>query len=325
MTTVTTQIFELGRGMRLQPVTDFYGRSMKRGDVIEWRGAYSARYVITEKIDNGHGMHFRCIKIESLHFHQVEAHNIKRVDDETLWHTQHYFKVSEIEEAKLVEIEAKANAKADDDQRKAESAKRAKAEQIARGQEVHARLFPWARSFIVAERIVDDSDLQSDYFAEHGEDMIILAPSKSERNNFSEMRKDAMLIPETKHLGPGKDKYFPCVVITEDNPTKRMWKGCRSEWHRHLADDETGNIISFSTVQELTDWTSKQPAPYDVEGMKFAWSFTEEKAEHREDYAGGKGLYLQLRGNSWRVYKETRLSDDILLALGSDRISHLQK
>ena len=325
MTTVTTQIFELGRGMRLQPVTDFYGRSMKRGDVIEWRGAYSARYVITEKVDIGHGLHFKCIQIESMRFHQVEAHNIKRSDDETLWHTQHYFKVSDIAEDELVEIESIAKAKTDDDQRKAEASKRAKAEQIARGQEVHARLFPLARSFVVAERIVDDSDLQSDYFAEHGEDMIILAPSKSERNNFAEMRKAAMLIPETQHLGPGKDKYYPCVVISEDCHEKRMWKGCRSEWHRHLSDDEAGNSISFSTVEELTDFHSKQPAPYDVEGMKFSWSFTEEKAEHREDYAGGKGLYLQLRGNSWRVYKETRLSDEILLALGSDRITHLQK
>jgi len=325
MTTVTTQIFELGRGMRLQPATDFYGRTMKRGDVIEWRGAYSARYVITEKIDSSHGINFRCIKIESLHFHQVEAHNIKRSDDETLWHTQHYFKVSEIAEAELVEIESEAKAKAEADQQKAEAAKRAKAEQIARGTEVHTRLFPWARSFVVAERIVDDSDLQSDYFAEHGEDMIVLAPSKSDRNNFAEMRKAAMLTPETQHLGPGKDKYYPCVIVTEDCPEKRMWKGCRSEWHRHLADDETGNTVSFSTVQELNDWISKQPEPYEVENMKFTWSFTDEKAEHREAYAGGKGLYLELRGNSWRVYKETRLSDEILLALGSDRTSHLHK
>jgi hypothetical protein len=168
----------------------------------------------------------------------------------------------------------------------------------------------------------------TDYFAEHGEDMIVLAPSRHERNNFAEMRKAALAIPETEHLGPGKNEYTPIVVATEDNAEHRIFKGCRSHWHDDLTLDENGKARKFTTLDDLNDWLGKQAQPETVSGIGFAWSFSEEEAEHREDYSGGKGLYLQIkRGNPWRVYKLTSHGDNVsekaIFALGG-RVDHLE-
>jgi len=325
--TVTTTHYELGADGKLAPVSDFYGRTMNPGDVIEWRGAYSHKSLITSKIENGRNVQFKCINLNGYSRHQVDAHSIKREDDKTLWHTQHYFKVGWMDENQIIEIEGLSCQKEEADKAKADEAKRIHDEKLARGMEFHAKNFPWAKSFIVAERIVDDSDIMTDYFAEHGEDMIVLAPSKSSRNNFSEMRKAAELIKETEHLGTGKNEYTPYVMALEDDREHGLFKGCQSILHQEIATDGNGNTFKFSTFPEVLEWITKQPKPFDVGKMKFDWHYRTEEAEHREDYSGGRGLYLQLRGRSWRVYKMNsyggRIRDEILLALGSERVEHL--
>jgi hypothetical protein len=327
MNTVTTTHYELGADMKLAPVSDFYGRTMNPGDVIEWRGAYSHKSLITSKIENGRNVKFKCINLNGYSRHQVDAHSIKREDDKTLWHTQHYFKVGWMYENQIIQIEGLACQKEEADKAKADEDKRIHDEKLARGMEFHAKNFPWARSFIVAERIVDDSDIMTDYFAEHGEDMVVLAPSKHERNNFAEMRKAALKIPETAHLGPGKNKYIPIVVLLNDTTEPGIWKGCQSHWHKSMNKDASGKPISFPTLEELNEWTAKQEAPYPIGDMVFGWQWNYDGAEHREDYSGGKGLYLQLDGNPWRVYKMNSYSElireGVLLALGSERVEHL--
>lgn len=327
MNTVTTTHYELGADMKLVPVNDFYGRTMQPGDMIEWRGAYPSRSLIVSKIEDRGRVQFKCIRLNSLGRHTVDAHMIKREDDKTLWHTQHYFKVGVMSEAEIIEIEGKAFDKEDSDKAKAKEANRLRDEQLARGTEFHAKNFPWARSFIVAERIVDDSDIMTDYFAEHGEDMVVLAPSKHERNNFAEMRKAALNIPETSHLGPGKNKYIPIVVLLNDTKEPGIWKGCQSHWHKDMNKDENGKPISFPTLEEMNDWIAKQEVPCPIGDMVFGWHWNYDGAEHREDYSGGKGLYLQLDGNPWRVYKLNSYSElireGVILALGSGRVDHL--
>lgn len=327
--TVTTTHYELGKGMTLEPVTDFYGRTMQPGDIIEWRGPYPHKSLITSKIENGRNVHFKCIHMDTLNRHGVDAHMIKREDDAKLWHTQHYYKVGQMDESRMTEFERAADAKAIDEKEKADESKRQSDARMARGLAFHARVFPWARSFIVAERIVDDSDIMTDYFAEHGEDMIVLAPSRHERNNFAEMRKAALAIPETKHLGPGCNEYTPCVIAATENTEKRVWKGTRSHWHDEMTEGEDGKRVTFSTLAEIDEWIAKQPIPETVDGIEFTWTVLEEKAEHREDYSGGNGLYLQIkRGASpWRVHKINSyggsVTEKAIFALGG-RVDHLE-
>lgn len=58
----------------------------------------------------------------------------------------------------------------------------------------------WAKGYLVAEYHKDKSDPMTDYFAYVVTETVLLGFSKSDRNNFSEMRKLAATFPETAHL-----------------------------------------------------------------------------------------------------------------------------
>lgn len=58
----------------------------------------------------------------------------------------------------------------------------------------------WAKGYLVAELRQNDSDIMTDYFSYSITENVLLGFSKSDRNNFSEMRKMAATFPETAHL-----------------------------------------------------------------------------------------------------------------------------
>lgn len=58
----------------------------------------------------------------------------------------------------------------------------------------------WAKAAIVARLLKDESDSQSDYFNGSVVDKRVLGFSKSDRNDFAEMRKFAVKFPDTAHL-----------------------------------------------------------------------------------------------------------------------------
>lgn len=58
----------------------------------------------------------------------------------------------------------------------------------------------WAKGYLIAEYHEDTSDVQTDYFSYRVTETVFLGFSKSDRNNFSEMRKAAATFPETSHL-----------------------------------------------------------------------------------------------------------------------------
>lgn len=65
----------------------------------------------------------------------------------------------------------------------------------------------WAKAYVVAELMEDDSDIQSDYFGSHTTKTVVLAFSKTTRNNFSEFRKAAALYEETASLGTEGEEH----------------------------------------------------------------------------------------------------------------------
>lgn len=71
----------------------------------------------------------------------------------------------------------------------------------AKGKALFDKYIPQeAQALIVACYDVNDSDIQSDYFNHKTTHKVILGWSKHKRDIFSEMRKYANRIPETKHL-----------------------------------------------------------------------------------------------------------------------------
>jgi hypothetical protein len=159
---------------------------------------------------------------------------------------------------------------------------------------------------IVAKLIHDDSDPQTDYFGEHTEETVILAPSKHGRDNFAEMRKAAALLPETQHLGPQCDAWRVMVKAAPEDEHNRTWRGClhdetgrewwateaaaRAEMEKALAEDQAQNdAVPFVAFCPRLPWGAE---------------LRSESIEHREKYSMGKGYYLQAdRCNPWRVCK----------------------
>ena len=172
----------------------------------------------------------------------------------------------------------------------------------------------WATHIIVANRVKDESDLMTDYFAHSTQESIILAFSKHGKDNFAEMRKAAATFEPTKHLGPNCDEYTARVVFSVDVPFDKCHngsysKGSYSHWHHEL-DGLDGR--KFSTKAEAEAFVASQPKPDDLgfEGFiaTFEWEIGFRSVEHREKYSMGHGYYLKKGwrdSNGWEVNKRS--------------------
>lgn len=58
----------------------------------------------------------------------------------------------------------------------------------------------WAKACLVAEHRQDNSDVMTDYFSYKITEIVLLGFSKSDRNNFSEMRRMEATFPPTAHF-----------------------------------------------------------------------------------------------------------------------------
>jgi hypothetical protein len=218
---------------------------------------------------------------------------------------------------------AAAAAEADTARRQAidkRHAEHAAAQEIARAKLDTIRP-AWAVAAILAEIIVDDSDIQTDYFGEHTEKSYLLAWSRSERDNFQEMRKAAAackLADKFPELHTGAGAFRVLCVFTNDVPNSNgaaHWAGQTSPWH---TEDSPAGL--FYTRAAAEEWITAHPAPHSVscDGVEacFAWKIREEETEHREKYSMGKGYYLQHDRSPWRIRKEsTRYAGHIINAL----------
>ena len=156
----------------------------------------------------------------------------------------------------------------------------------------------------------DKSDSMTDYFATSTEKRVFLAWSTHTKDLFSEMRKAAALLPETAHLGPGKDLYRVYIATTADiitGASRAYWKGTASPWHSELVDNR-GEV--FPTLAEAEAFIASKGAPYDIsfDGVvaTFEWKISKASIEHREKYSMGAGYYLKGSGrysSGWTVEK----------------------
>lgn len=93
-----------------------------------------------------------------------------------------------------------------DEHRKSEEERAAKAAECARNWQKFAP--EWAKGYLVAEHREDKSDSITDYFGYSTTETVFLGFSKSDRNNFAEMRKLATTFLPTEHLaGPEGVEY----------------------------------------------------------------------------------------------------------------------
>lgn len=184
-----------------------------------------------------------------------------------------------------------------------------------------------AKALIIAEHNQDESDVQSDYHGHQTIETVVLGYSLTERINFGEMRKMALRIPETRHLGPGKGHFEPRVIIDEDIISDGSYyhKGQYSHWHRKLTEI-SGRQVVFSTKQEAEKYITEKGQPnsisFDGKEIPFIWRIEEDEIEHRENYSMGGGYYLKdgHRDNTgWSIHKRRKYGaswpEDLCLAM----------
>lgn len=93
---------------------------------------------------------------------------------------------------------AEAEAQRTEERRRAEDERRA---EETRCELLWKAVTPtWAKACLVAELRRNDSDIMTDYFSYSITEKVLLGFSRSDRNNFSEMRKMAATFPPTAHL-----------------------------------------------------------------------------------------------------------------------------
>lgn len=339
---MNASVFEMNGKGGFSPVSTAAGASVKVGDVLRWGGNAAwpqTDYCVLEVVPGGaFGGYLELYDLDNPErnatLHRAEFHSIKRRDDPGVWHSQHYFLTDETRTPAEVEgYRAEYTRQAARRKAGAAEAARLDAELLGRGRTAFARLWPEGAAFaIVAESMVDDSDIQTDYFAEHAETALLLAPSRSKRDNFTEMRKAAALLPETAHLGPGKGDFAAVIVCAadgRDDQGRALYAGTPSGWHH----DERREFDERAAAEAYAAATPIDPPELRFAGgsvIPLKWDIREEDCEHREKWSMGKGYYLQRRGNPWRVRKTNALNadgtpTDTLLRLLGGNVAHLER
>ena len=323
MSKVTTTLYEMGR-KGLIPVNQKKHNDLQPGIVLHWGGnmGFPAEdFVISKKLSGNFGVSYELISLKNYRYHRVQSHSIKERNNPDVWHEQHYFLTDRnIPSEELKEMQEKARLRKKKEEEEREEQERIRNKKIRIGKELFTKYIPDnVQSLIVAIYEINISDSQTDYFAAFEREIVILGTSKHRRNLFSEMRKYADKIPETKHLGKGCGHFEPMVIIMEDFHSNGVYYGRNSysHWHGELTHDDDGNKIVFKTRQEAEEYIQGIGEPdsvgFDEQVIKFGWKIIEENTEHRENYSGGAGYYLKdgsRYSSGWKVKKVRKWRSD---------------
>jgi len=325
-----SEIYEMnfdGKGMVKVDRTKH--NNLPNGTVVMWGGNMAwgpEEFVVVEKLESEFGVSYNMVSLKDQHYHRTEAYSIKGPEDKT-WHSQHMFlqekflEGEELERLKQTALNQKAKENAAQ-----ERLSREREKNVAKGKELFEKYVPKdAKGLIVAKKVQDESDVQTDYFGSSQTDLVVLGWSKHDKDLFSEMKKFADVIPETAHLKEGKKfGVHVCVKETFQSNGRYYGEGSRSHWHRDVEEDEKGHKLFFKTKEEAESYCMDNPlgaVQFDETLVHFYWDVEEKSFEHREKYSMGNGYYLKdgFRDNTgWEVRKWgcSRNSDDVFESLG---------
>ena len=200
---------DFGKG-KLTPIETKSKNALTKGTILQLNGYDNPRYVIVKNmgIDEkwGHGAKYLTVNIDKPATGYHDASGLEFLANKTSNMIQMYITTEMMPEKQVDELyrlalenEAKAKVAAD-----AAGVKRNAA--LEKGKVwVEANRPLWAKAVIVGYKEIDDCDMQSDYFNTQSGDTYLLAWSKHTKDVFSEMRKAAANLEETKHLATISD------------------------------------------------------------------------------------------------------------------------
>lgn len=222
---------EIGRVLHLNGYNDHDYIIVKNFGVSE----YSQKY--------GYGARYLLVNLDDFGQHQKKAYTLKDISEQKDESIQTYI-MDEIKTPdEVLDIWKKSESKRIE---KEQSQKKTETEIVKlfeKGKELFRRYIPEnAKALIIAEQERDESDLMTDYFATSTSQTVILGWSTHTRNIFSEMRKHAGKIEETKHLAIAPDVNSNGHKKTEEN--KSWWHP--SNEHRENSSMGHGNYLKAS-------------------------------------------------------------------------------
>ena len=170
---------------------------------------------------------------------------------------------------------------------------------------------------IVAEFMVDESDLYTDYHGGRTARCVVIGFGKGKRENFRQLRKAAGQFPPTAFMGPDRD-VFAAVLKWDhnhsDDPNRAFIKfgdgnysdqprkghSVRLHWWKDQFEGQCNDRLwglEFGTRAEVDAFIESNPP---LAGTY--WDVARDSYEQRENYSMGGGNYLgSSRYSGWKV------------------------
>ena len=180
--------------------------NLEIGTVLCLNGYNDPEYVIIENLGinnkySFYGAKYKCVNMDNLTFAIYSAYQLKYLSEKKDNRIQVYITDETISINDISSYKEQAEQK---EKIKKETQYMTKQEEDTLetiGRQLFKKYIPKdTKALIVAEHEIDDCDLMTDYFNTKTAEIVIIGYSKHTRDIFSEMRKVANKIPETKHL-----------------------------------------------------------------------------------------------------------------------------
>lgn len=257
-------IYSLGNGMKKMDVSANDAKNnLEVGRVLKMQGYEDPTFVIVKNLglDEKHsvyGASYMVVNIETFQQSRHEAFSLKHISEKKDQGIQTYITDEVMDAGEVLNIWEKSEDKRKNNEKNQELAKIERERKIKLGKEIAEKKIPKeAKALIIAERDIDECDSMTDYFSTRAVGMVVLGWSKHTRDIFSEMRKHAHKLTETKHLaekpklnGNGRER-------TEEN--KSYWTPGDEHREKHSMGHgyylkATGRYSSGWVIRKQSGW-----------------------------------------------------------------------
>ena len=259
------KLFEIGpSGMvEISVKTDDTKNQLQPGRILKLNGYNDPRYVIVKNqgIDSicaHYGARYLCVNLEDFTFKIEQAYTMRHISDRKDGRIQLYITDETLDAVQTANAFRKAEINQTEETERNLKAEILRNENVQKGKKLFAKYIPAdAKALIIAELETDDCDMQTDYFNTTHSGLVVLGWSTHKRDIFSEMRKHAHKIPETRHLATVPTVGSNGDEKTDDN--KEFWHP--SDEHREKYSMGAGYYLKASGVYS-TGWKIEKQRKY---------------------------------------------------------------
>lgn len=233
-------MYEIGAN-GMQPIETETKNNLEIGTVLQLNGYSNPEYVIIQNLGliesfRSSGSKYLVANTLTFSLSQKFAYELKRISEKKDNRIQMYIMEKVLSPSAVSELREKAEKIRTQKENKKRKESGERKILLEKGKELFKKYIPdEAKALIIAELHQNESDVQSDYFHHSVRDTVIIGWSKHTRDLFSEMRKYAGNIPETKHL-----EIAPIINGNGQTRTKEN----KSYWHpedEHREKHSMGN------------------------------------------------------------------------------------